>query len=104
MRPSDALQNGKNANIVFAHLKYVSYTQPIPLPLSCVVNVFCWCLSGVSNLLGVSQFFTNLGLNCLSVINIVPVFFLLFFCGQDNLQGGQFWAMGRFNLLGGKIY
>ena len=26
-----------------------------------------------------------------------------FFCGQDNLQGGQFWAMGRLNLLGGQI-
>ena len=25
-----------------------------------------------------------------------------FFCGQDNLLGGQFWAMGRFNLLGGQ--
>ena len=25
-----------------------------------------------------------------------------FFCWQDNLQGGQFWAMGRFNLLGGQ--
>ena len=24
------------------------------------------------------------------------------FCGQDNLLGGQFWAMGRFNLLGGQ--
>ena len=24
-----------------------------------------------------------------------------FFCGQDHLLGGQFWAMGRFNLLGG---
>ena len=24
-----------------------------------------------------------------------------FFCGHDNLLGGQFWAMGRFNLLGG---
>ena len=26
-----------------------------------------------------------------------------FFCGQDNLLGGQFWAMGRFNLLGGPM-
>ena len=25
-----------------------------------------------------------------------------FFCGQDNLLGGQFGAMGRFNLLGGQ--
>ena len=25
-----------------------------------------------------------------------------FFCGRDNLLGGQFWAMGRLNLLGGK--
>ena len=25
-----------------------------------------------------------------------------FFCGQNNLLGGQFWAMGRFNLLGGQ--
>ena len=25
-------------------------------------------------------------------------------CGaQDNLLGGQFWAMGRLNLLGGQI-
>ena len=38
----------------------------------------------------VSQFCTNLGLNC------------LFFCGQNNLLGGQFRAMGRFNLLDGQ--
>ena len=25
-----------------------------------------------------------------------------FFCGQDNLLGGQFWAMDMFNLLGGQ--
>ena len=25
-----------------------------------------------------------------------------FFGGQDNLLSGQFWAMGRFNLLGGQ--
>ena len=25
------------------------------------------------------------------------------FCGQENLLGGQFWAMGRLNLLGGQI-
>ena len=25
-----------------------------------------------------------------------------FLCGQDNLLGGQFWAVGRFNLLGGQ--
>ena len=24
------------------------------------------------------------------------------FCGQDTLLGGHFWAMGRFNLLGGQ--
>ena len=30
---------------------------------------------------------------------VVPI---LFFCGQDNLLGGQFWAMGRLNLLGGQ--
>ena len=23
-------------------------------------------------------------------------------CGQDNSLGGQFWAMGRLNLLGGQ--
>ena len=48
--------------------------------------------------LGVSQFCMNLGQNCLFVIITVPIFF----CGQDNLPGGQFWAMGRFNLLGGQ--
>ena len=26
-----------------------------------------------------------------------------FFCGQDNLLGGQFWAMDGFDLLGGQI-
>ena len=26
-----------------------------------------------------------------------------FFCGQDNLLGGQFWAMSRFILLGGQL-
>ena len=25
-----------------------------------------------------------------------------FCCGQENLLGGQFWVMGRFNLLGGQ--
>ena len=25
-----------------------------------------------------------------------------FIYGQDNLLGGQLWAMGRFNLLGGQ--
>ena len=25
-----------------------------------------------------------------------------FSCGQENLLGGQFWAMGRLNLLGGQ--
>ena len=45
-----------------------------------------------------SQSCTNLGLICLFVIIIVPIIF----CGQDNLLGGQFWAMGRFNLLGGQ--
>ena len=25
-----------------------------------------------------------------------------FFCEQENLLGGHFWAMGRFNLLGGQ--
>ena len=24
------------------------------------------------------------------------------FCGQDNLLGGHFWAMGKLNLLGGQ--
>ena len=32
----------------------------------------------------------------------MPIFFFFFFFGQDNLLGGQFWAMGRFNLLGGQ--
>ena len=27
-----------------------------------------------------------------------------FFCEQDYLLGGQFWAMGRFNSLGGQDY
>ena len=49
--------------------------------------------------LGVSQLCTNLSLKFLFVIIIVPVFF----CGQDNLLGGQFWAVGRFNLLGGQM-
>ena len=49
--------------------------------------------------LGVSQFCTNLGLNCLFLILKVHIFF---FCGQDNLLGGQFWAMGRSDLLGGQ--
>ena len=47
---------------------------------------------------GVSQFWKTLGLNCLFLINLVPIC-----CGQDNLLGGQFWAMGRLNLLGGQI-
>ena len=25
------------------------------------------------------------------------------FCGQDNLLGGQFWALGRFDLLNGQV-
>ena len=59
--------------------------------------LFCRCLSGVSTGFP-SQFCLNLGQNCLFVIIIVP----FFFCVQDNLLGGQFWAMGRFNLLGGQ--
>ena len=67
--------------------------------------LFCGCSSGVSNLGFIHQFYTNLALSCLLVIILVPIFF----CGQDNLLGGQFWAMGRFklggqnNLLGGQI-
>ena len=30
------------------------------------------------------------------------VFVVFFFCGQDNLPDGHFWATGRFNLLGGQ--
>ena len=44
---------------------------------------------------GVSQLCKNSCLNCLFWIVVVPIF-----CGQDNLLGGQFWAMGRLNLLG----
>ena len=33
-----------------------------------------------------------------AVIITVPIFF----CGQDKLLSGKFWAMGRFNLLGGQ--
>ena len=56
--------------------------------------------------LGISQFCTNLGLNCLFVI-IIGAFCFVFSPvdktgGQDNLLGGQFWAMGRFNILGGQ--
>ena len=45
----------------------------------------------------VSQFCTNLGLNCLFVIPYCP-----FFCGQDNSPVGKLWVMGRFYLLGGQ--
>ena len=48
--------------------------------------------------LGVRQFYTNFGLNCLFVI----IFNAYYFSGQDNLLGGQFWAMGRLNVLGGQ--
>ena len=48
--------------------------------------------------LGISQVCTKLGLKCLFVIVTVPNFF----CGQDNLLGGQSRAMGSFNLLGGQ--
>ena len=47
--------------------------------------------------LGVGQFCTGLRQNGLLVITI-----RLFFLWQDNLLGGQFWAIGRFNLLGGQ--
>ena len=36
----------------------------------------------------------------LPICNDHSVYF--FFCGQDNLLGGQFWAMGMLNLLGGQ--
>ena len=52
--------------------------------------LFCRCSSG--------KFCTNLGLNCLFVIIKVTIFFR----GQDYLLGGQFWAIGRFNLLSGQ--
>ena len=48
--------------------------------------------------LGVSQFCTNLGLNCLFLVIMVSIFFSV---GKITV-GGQFWAMGRFNLLGGQ--
>ena len=48
--------------------------------------------------LGVSQFYTNLGLKCLFVIIIVPIFSV----GKIIYWVGNFWAMGRFNLLGGQ--
>ena len=48
--------------------------------------------------LGVSQFCKNLSINYqFSIIFVVPIF-----CGKGHLLGGQFWAMGKFNLLGGQ--
>ena len=48
--------------------------------------------------LGISKFCTKLGLK-MSVCENRSSYF---FCGHDNLLGGQFWAMGIFNLLGGQ--
>ena len=49
--------------------------------------------------LGISQFCTNLDLNCLFVIIIERIYSVgkIIYC-----MGGQFWAMGRFNLLDGQ--
>ena len=43
--------------------------------------------------------FAKTSINCLFLIIMIPIFF----CGQDNLLGGQFWAMDGFDLLGGQI-
>ena len=48
--------------------------------------------------LGVSQFGKNK--SKLPIFNNSDAHF---FCWQDNLLGGQLWAMGRFDLLGGQI-
>ena len=58
--------------------------------------LFCGFSSGIF-LLGLVNF-AKTSLNCLFLIKVMPIFF----CGQDSLLGGQFWAMGRFNLLGGQ--
>ena len=47
-----------------------------------------------------SQLCKNLGLKLLLISDNCGA---PFFCGQDNLLGGQCWAMGRLNLLGGLI-
>ena len=63
-----------------------------------ILRVLEWGLQ-----LGVSKFCTNLGLNSLLALtfNNHSAFF---FCGQNNLLGGQFWAraglmVGQSNLL-----
>ena len=64
--------------------------------------IFWGYSSGVS-LLGYSQLCKNLCLNCLFLTQFLIIVVPIFFCEQDNLLGGQFWAMGRLNLLGGQI-
>ena len=57
-------------------------------------HLFCRCLSG----------FSNLGLHTFAQIRskLAICNSAYFFCWLDNLLGGQFWAMGSFNLLGGQ--
>ena len=45
------------------------------------------------------NFAKNLCLNFLFLIIVVPNFF----CGQNSLLDGQFWAVGRLDLLSGHI-
>ena len=58
-----------------------------------VLPTLCGFLTWVWSILDIFRF-------KLSFCNNHSAFF--FFCGQDDLLGGQFWAMNRFNLLGGQ--
>ena len=48
------------------------------------------------------NFCNNSGINY--KLSIVEVLVFSFFCWQGNSLGGQFWVMGKFNLLDGQNY
>ena len=58
--------------------------------------MYCLCL-------GVFKWAFHFGLIFLQKLMSKSPMWCPFFCGQDNLLGEQFWAMGKLNSLGGQI-
>ena len=50
----------------------------------------------------ISSDFVTFETNFRDILRIFNNFSCTFFCGQNNLPGGQFWVMGKFNSLGGQ--
>ena len=85
------IQQEEPSLVFFCHLRCRAVQRLKSQTHHCL---FCGYLGGVSPC-GLANFAKT----CLFLIIMLPIFF----CGQDNLLGGQFWAMDRLNLLGGQI-